>query len=124
MDDGEIFNMYREVGSIYDKDEFQIKLTEDILKPDFDPSSYRGQQRLLDNLIGYYAIMEGIFFYSGFVMLLSFNRQNRLVGSNEQIQYILRDESMHMNFGLDMVNGIIDENPDLWTKEFQQSIID
>ena len=124
MDDGEIFNMYREVASIYDKGEFQMKLTEDILKPDFESRTDMGRRRLLDNLIGYYGIMEGIFFYSGFVMLLSFNRQNRLVGACEQIQYILRDESMHMNFGLDMINAIIDENQDIWTSEFQQSIID
>ncbi len=124
MDDGEIFNMYREVASIYDKGEFQMKLTEHIMRPDFETKTFEGRQKFLDNLIGYYAIMEGIFFYSGFVMLLSFNRQNRLVGANEQIQYILRDESMHMNFGLDMINAIIDENTDVWTAEFQQSIID
>ncbi len=124
MDDGEVFNMYREVSSIYDKDEYQMKLTEDIMSPDFESRTEVGRRRLLDNLIGYYAIMEGIFFYSGFVMLLSFHRQNRLVGSGEQIQYILRDESMHMNFGLDMINAIVDENPDIWSKEFQQSIIE
>jgi len=124
MDDGEVFNMYREVSSIYNKDEFQMKLTEDILKDGFKSDTYEGRQLLLDNLIGYYAIMEGIFFYSGFVMLLSFGRQNRLPGACEQIQYILRDESMHMNFGLDMINGIIDENQDLWTPEFQQSVIE
>ena len=124
MDDGEIFNMYREVSSIYDKGEFQMKLTEDILKPNFETKSYEGRQRLLDNLIGYYAIMEGIFFYSGFVMLLSFNRQNRLPGAGEQIQYILRDESMHMNFGLDAINAIVDENPDIWTPQFRESVIE
>ena len=124
MDDGEIFNMYREVSSIYAKDEFQMTLTEDVLKPNFECRSDRGRQLLLDNLIGYFAIMEGIFFYSGFVMLLSFGRQNRLPGTCEQIQYILRDESMHMNFGLDMINVIIDENKDIWTPKFQASIIE
>jgi len=74
--------------------------------------------------LGYYGIMEGIFFYTAFVMLLSFGRQNRLPGSCEQIQYILRDESMHLNFGLDLVNAIIQENPELWTEEFQQSAIE
>jgi len=123
MDDGEVFNMYREVGSIYNKDEFQLKLTEDILNPNFESQSFHGRQRLLDNLIGYYAIMEGIFFYSGFVMLLSFNRQNRLPGAGEQIQYILRDESMHMNFGLDAINVIIEENPDIWTEEFKTATV-
>ncbi len=124
MDDGEVFNMYREVGSIYDKDEFEMRLTDAILDPRFDSRTDEGRKKLLDNLIGYYAIMEGIFFYSGFVMILSFGRQNRLPGSCEQIQYILRDESMHMNFGFDMVNAIIEENPDLWTPEFRQSVID
>jgi ribonucleoside-diphosphate reductase beta chain len=124
MDDGEIFNMYREVATIYDKDEFQMKLTEDILSEGFECKSDRGRERLLDNLIGYYGIMEGIFFYSGFVMLLSFGRQNRLPGACEQIQYILRDESMHMNFGLDMINVIIDENPDIWTPRFQASVVE
>ncbi len=124
LDDGEIFNMYREVKSIYDKDEFEMKLTEDITRDGFESRSTEGKKKLLNNLIGYYAIMEGIFFYSGFVMLLSFNRTNRLVGACEQIQYILRDESMHMNFGLDMVKAIIEENKDIWTEEFQKEIVD
>jgi len=80
MDDGEVFNMYREVKTIYDKDEFQMRLTDAILDPKFDPRTDKGRKQLLDNLIGYFAIMEGIFFYSGFVMLLSFGRQNRLPG--------------------------------------------
>jgi len=123
LDDGEIFNMYREVPSIYNKDEFEMKLTEAICDSSFDSSTDKGRVQLLENLIGYYAIMEGIFFYSGFVMLLSFNRTNRLVGSCEQIQYILRDESMHMNFGLDMINAIVEENPDLWTEAFKEKTI-
>jgi ribonucleoside-diphosphate reductase beta chain len=57
-------------------------------------------------------------------MLLSFKRQNRLPGAGEQIEYILRDESMHMNFGLDMINAIVDENPDIWTPEFRESVVE
>ncbi len=63
--------------------------------------------------------MEGIFFYSGFVMILSFHRQNKMIGIGEQFQYILRDETVHLNFGIDLINGIKEENPDLWTPEFQ-----
>ncbi len=123
MDDGELFNMYREVKAIYNKDEFSMKLTDDILNPNFELVSVQGQQKFIDNLIGYYGVTEGIFFYSGFVILLSFGRQNRLPGACEQIQYILRDESIHMNFGLEMINTIIDENPELWTPRFQESIV-
>jgi ribonucleoside-diphosphate reductase beta chain len=68
--------------------------------------------------------MEGIFFYTGFVMILSFHRRNLMKGIGEQFQYILRDESIHLNFGIDLINGIKSENPELWTPEFQQQMVD
>jgi ribonucleoside-diphosphate reductase beta chain len=68
--------------------------------------------------------MEGLFFYVGFVQMLSFGRQNKMTGASEQFQYIMRDESMHLNFGVDMINSIKLESPHLWTAEFQQEIID
>ncbi|MCM8794457.1 MAG: ribonucleotide-diphosphate reductase subunit beta [Candidatus Omnitrophica bacterium] len=122
MDEGEIFNMYREIQSIHGKDEFEARLTADLMRPDFETETYEGRQRLLGNLIGYYGIMEGIFFYTAFVMLLSFGRTNRLPGMCEQLQYILRDESMHLNFGLDLINAVKEENPELWNPEFKQAM--
>ena len=68
--------------------------------------------------------MEGIFFYTGFAMMLSFHRQNRMTGIGEQFQYILRDETIHLNFGIDLINGIKAENPELWTPEFQERMIE
>jgi len=124
LDQGEIFNMYNEINTIHDKDDFEMKLTEDILKADFTTETKEGAQKFLENLIGYYIIMEGIFFYSGFVMILSFHRQNKMTGIGEQFQYILRDETIHLNFGIDLINGIKEENPDLWTPEFQKYIIE
>lgn len=122
LNEGEIFNMYNEVNTIHNKDKFEMKLTEDILKKDFTTSTTEGARKFLENLIGYYIIMEGIFFYSGFVMILSFLRQNKMVGIGEQFQYILRDETVHLNFGIDLINGIKAENPELWTPEFQKHI--
>lgn len=123
LDEGEVFNMYREVVSIHNKDAFELELTKDILDPNFSTETFEGSQKFLDNLIGFYVIMEGIFFYSGFAMMLSFQRQNRMVGIGEQFQYILRDETKHMNFGIDVINQIKIENPDLWTKELQEKTI-
>lgn len=122
LDEREIFNMYHEVNSISEKDMFEMKLTEDIMRPEFNTDTSEGIQKFLKNLIGFYVIMEGIFFYSGFVMILSFHRQNRMTGIGEQFQYIMRDESIHMNFGLDLINGIKAENPEVWTPEFQTEI--
>jgi ribonucleoside-diphosphate reductase beta chain len=124
LDEHEVFTMYHSIPAIARKDEFEMKLTEALLDPDFTTDTFEGAQKLLANLIGYYIIMEGIFFYSGFVMMLSFHRRNLMTGIGEQFQYILRDESIHLNFGIDLINGIKAENPELWTPEFEQYIID
>jgi ribonucleoside-diphosphate reductase beta chain len=124
LDETEIFNMYRENKEIYEKDEFSMSCTDGIIAEDVDLASKEGLQKFIDNLIGFYVVTEGIFFYSGFVTLLSFGRQNRLPGICEQIQYILRDESIHMNFGIQLINTIIDENPHGWTPEFQAHVIE
>lgn len=122
LDEGEIFNMYNEVNSIHEKDAFEMKLTQDILNEGFTTETQEGAQKFLENLIGFYIIMEGIFFYSGFVMILSFHRQNKMTGIGEQFQYILRDETIHLNFGIDLINGIKQENPHLWNPEFKERI--
>jgi ribonucleoside-diphosphate reductase beta chain len=124
LSEGEVFNMYREIPTIAKKDAFEMELTAEVLDPDFTTDTIESQQVFLKNLIGYYVIMEGIFFYSGFVMMLSFHRRNLMCGVGEQMQYILRDETIHLNFGVDLINGIKSENPELWTPEFQQQMID
>ena len=123
LDQREIFNMYHEVNTIHDKDVFEMKLTEDILRPDFTTETFEGKQKFIENLVGFYVIMEGIFFYSGFVMILSFHRQNRMTGIGEQFQYIMRDETIHLNFGVDLINTLKEENPEIWTSGFQKRLI-
>ncbi len=124
LDEGEIFNMYREVPCIHAKDAFQLQFTQELSDPDFHTGTEATDKRFLRNLIGYYVIMEGLFFYVGFVQMLAFGRQNKMTGASEEFQYILRDESMHLNFGIDMINQIKIENPHLWTAEFQKEIVD
>ena len=111
LDEREVFGMYHEIPAIAAKDELEMELTADVLDPDFTTATFAGAQKFLENLVGYYVIMEGIFFYAGFAMILSFHRQNRMKGIGEQFQYILRDETVHLNFGIDLINGIKAENP-------------
>jgi ribonucleoside-diphosphate reductase beta chain len=124
LDEGEIFNMYREIPSIHAKDVFELQFTQELSDPNFNTGTEASDRRFLRNLIGFYIIMEGLFFYVGFVQMLSFGRQNKMVGASEQFQYIMRDESMHLNFGIDLINQIKVENPHLWTADFQKEIID
>ncbi len=124
LDEVEIFNMYNEVESVHNKAAFELEMTKELNNPMFKTGSFETNQLLLKNLISYYIVMEGIFFYVGFVQMLSLGRQNKMVGASQQFQYILRDESMHLNFGIDVINQIIAENPDLWTKDFQNEMVD
>lgn len=123
MDEGEVFNMYREVPSVARKAAWGLKYTQSLTDPNFHTGTSENDQRLLRNLIAFYCVLEGIFFYCGFTQILSMGRRNKMNGVAEQFQYILRDESMHLNFGIDMINQIKIENPHLWTAEFQQEVV-
>lgn len=124
LDEGEIFNMYREVDAIYKKDSFVLGFNEGIFNPDFKTGTFEADQKFLENIAVFSLIMEGIFFYSSFAVMFGFQRLNKMTGSAEQIQYIMRDESQHLNFGINLFNTIKEEQPELWTPEFQQRIID
>lgn len=122
LDEGEIFNAYNEVASIRDKDLFLIPFILTLTDPTFKTGTIENDQKLLKSLIVFCALMEGLFFYVGFVQILALGRQNKMTGAAEQYQYILRDESMHCSFGIDLVNAIKAENPQLWTPAFRDEI--
>lgn len=119
LDEGEIFNMYREVPVVARKAEWALPCTQYLSDPHFTTGTPENDQKLLRELIAFYVIFEGIFFYVGFVQVLSMGRRNKMMGTAEQFQYIMRDESMHMNFGIDVINQIKIENPELWTAHFK-----
>jgi ribonucleoside-diphosphate reductase beta chain len=119
MDEGEIFNMYHEVPVVARKASWALKYTRDIADPTFNTGTPETDKALLKNLIAYYCVLEGVFFYCGFSQILSMGRLNKMTGTSEQFQYILRDESMHVNFGIDVINQIKLENPHLWDQEMQ-----
>ncbi len=123
MDEGEIFNMYREVPAVAKKAEWALPFTQYLSDPNFHTGTPENDQKLLRELIAFYVVFEGIFFYVGFTQVLSMGRRNKMTGTAEQFQYILRDESMHMNFGIDVINQIKLENPHLWSDSFKQEMI-
>ncbi|WPH14965.1 ribonucleotide-diphosphate reductase subunit beta [Variovorax paradoxus] len=122
LDESEIFNAYNEVPSIREKDQFLIPFIDAISDPLFKTGTHETDQTLLKSLIVFACLMEGLFFYVGFTQILALGRQNKMTGAAEQYQYILRDESMHCNFGIDLINQLKLENPGLWTPEFKAEI--
>jgi ribonucleoside-diphosphate reductase beta chain len=122
LDPEEIYNMYLRIPSIQEKDAFVVDLTKTVFEPGFTTEGTPNIQRFVHDLIGYYVIMEGIFFYAGFAMMLALKRQNKMVGIGEQFEYIMRDESLHLAFGCDLINTIKAENPEIWTEAFKEEI--
>ncbi len=123
LDPDYIYTMYQTIDSIRAKDEFVVKLTEAIFDPQFTTDGVANVRRFLHDLVGYYVIMEGIFFYAGFAMMLALKRQNKMIGIGQQFEYIMRDESVHLAFGCDLINTIKTENPAVWTPEFQEELV-
>ncbi len=119
----EIYNMYKTIPSIKEKDDFVVNLTNVVFDQHFNTEGTKNIQKFLHDLIGFYVIMEGIYFYAGFAMILALKRQNKMVGIGEQFEYIMRDESIHLAFGCDLINTIKMENPQVWTADFQSEII-
>jgi len=122
LDESEIFNAYHEVSTIRDKDDFLLPFIDTLTDPHFKTGTPESDQQLLKSLIVFSCLMEGLFFYVGFAQILALGRQNKMTGAAEQYMYILRDESMHCNFGIDLVNTIKLENPHLWTPQFREEL--
>lgn len=120
----EVYEAYLNIPSIKAKDDFLINITSDVNRQDFSTKTLEGKREFLRNLITYYIVCEGTFFFSGFAMLLALGRQNKLPGLSDQIRYTLRDESLHIQFGTYLVNTIKEQYPSIWTKKFEEEIIE
>lgn len=123
LDPDEIYNMYNTIPSIHAKDSFVVDLTRVVFDPHFSTEGTANAQKFVRDLVGFYVIMEGIFFYAGFAMMLALKRQNKMVGIGEQFEFIMRDESLHLAFGCDLINTIRAEDPGIWTPDFQAELV-
>ena len=124
LDIDEVFKAYETIPSIKAKDDFLMSITDDLSRQDFDPHSKKGKQDILRNFLTYWIVCEGTFFFSGFAMLLALGRQNKLQGISDQIKYTLRDESSHIAFGTYIINTLIEQNPEIWTKSMQNEFVE
>ncbi|TMN23827.1 ribonucleotide-diphosphate reductase subunit beta [Lentibacillus cibarius] len=66
----------------------------------------------------YTALLEGMFFYSGFAFFYSLARKNKMVGTSTMISYINRDELEHGRFISELFRATLHENPDMNTAAF------
>jgi len=122
LDPEEIYGMYRKDLELYNKNKKVLEAVSKISDPNFKTGSFERDQMFLEACVGN-IILEGIYFYSAFLNFYVFRRNNKMPGSAEMIQFINRDEDMHLSLFIKIVNEIKKEQPELWTSEFKEKII-
>lgn len=120
LDINEVYEAYQTIPSIKAKDDFLMSVTGDINRPGFTTQTPEGRRELYKAAFIYYIVCEGTFFFSGFAMLLSL--QKKIPGIAEQIQYTLRDESLHIEFGTKVLNTLRQQYPDIWSPLFEEQL--
>jgi len=120
----EVYEAYLNIPSIKAKDDFLMNVTTDVNRQDFSTKTTEGKREFMRNLVTYYLLAEGTFFFSGFAMILALGRQNKLPGLSDQIRYTLRDETLHIQFGTYLINTIKEQYPTVWTKKFEEETVE
>ncbi len=124
ISENDVFKQYWELHSTREKADWSHYHTSTRMTPELHERHGKTDEKLLRNLINYYAVCTGIFSYCGFVQILSIGRFHKMTGMAKQCQHILRDKTTHVNFGTELISHITHENPDLWNSEFQHNVIE
>jgi len=108
--------------SLADKAAFQNKYLGKMLNGNVDIDTTEGKKDFVRSLVAYNIVLEGIWFYSGFMVGMSFRQRNLLRNVGSLLDWITRDENLHLTFGINLLLTVMEENPDLQTEEFAAEI--
>ncbi|MCY7324822.1 MAG: ribonucleotide-diphosphate reductase subunit beta, partial [Microbacteriaceae bacterium] len=111
-----------EIPSMAKKEEFEVKYIRRMTENTLDITTTEGKKDFVRNLVAYNVILEGIWFYSGFMVALSFRQRNLLRNFGSLMDWVVRDESLHLKFGINLILTVLEENEDLQTEEFAAEI--
>jgi len=117
-----IFNLHLEVPSMLAKENYISKYMKRMTEETLDIETVEGKKDFIRNLVATNIVMEGVWFYSGFMVALSFRQRNQLRNFGSMINWVLRDESLHLKFGMNLIHNILEENAELLTEEFAAEI--
>jgi ribonucleoside-diphosphate reductase beta chain len=122
FDREKIFDLHLEVPSMQVKEAFINKYLKRMTEETLDITTVDGKKDFLRNLVATNIVMEGVWFYSGFMVALSFRQRNQLRNFGSMINWVIRDESLHLQFGINLIHNILEENAELLTEEFANEI--
>ena len=120
----EVAEAYLNIPTISMKEKFLSSVLYQFDDPSFDINTTIGKQLFVKNLFAIYLICEGIWFFPNFALIMSLGRQNKLIGLYDQIKYTIRDETLHVEFGVQLIQTIKSDYPEVWTEEFKSELIE
>ena len=124
FDRSQIFSIHLQVPSMQKKEDYITRYMRRMTEDSLDITTIEGKKDFIRNLVATNIVMEGVWFYSGFMVALSFRQRNLLRNFGSMINWVLRDESLHLKFGINLVLNILEENQELLTEDFAQEIRD
>jgi ribonucleoside-diphosphate reductase beta chain len=122
LDREKVFGIHLQVPSMKAKEDYINRYMKRMTEVTLDIETTEGKKDFIRNLVATNLVMEGIWFYSGFMVALSFRQRNQLRNFGSMINWVLRDESLHLKFGMNLIHVVLEENPDLLTEEFATEI--
>jgi len=119
-----VFGLHTTIPAMTAKEDFVSRYMKRMTEDELDITTPDGKRDFIRNLVATNIVMEGIWFYSGFMVALSFRQRNQLRNLGSLINWVLRDESLHLKFGMNLIHNVLEENAELVTPEFAQEIKD
>jgi len=124
LNEKEVYSAYKNEPVIMEMCAFMQDATAQLVEQKIDTNTLEGKRTFMDALLAQ-MIMEGILFYSGFVMILSLKRRNLLPGVGTQYAYIMRDESLHIEIIRTIFNHLKDKEwPEVWDDAFKTRVVE
>ncbi len=117
-----VFQIHLETPSMTAKEAFIAKYLKRMTEDTLNIETVEGKKDFIRNLVATNIVMEGIWFYTGFMVALSFRQRNKLRNFGSMINWVVRDESLHLKFGINLIQHALEENEELLTEEFAQEI--
>ena len=122
IDREQAYDSHVTVPSMAAKEEFEVKFIKRMTEETLDITTTEGKKDFVRDLVAYNIILEGIWFYSGFMVALSFRQRNLLRNFGSLMDWVIRDESLHLQFGINLILTVLEENEDLQEEEFANEI--
>ena len=122
LDREHVFGIHLQTPSMVAKENYINTYMKRMMEDTLNVETPEGKKDFVRNLVATNIVMEGIWFYSGFMVALSFRQRNQLRNLGSMINWVIRDESLHLKFGINLVHNILEENPELVTADFAQEI--